>query len=88
MKAFAEDANQARSHSIRVMDNDSTRNFTLSEVIPATRKADKSRALEDTPHFETFLHALEYSRRQLLSHSRVSTVPNWSVRKALWMVSS
>jgi hypothetical protein len=72
MKAFAEDANQARSHSIRVMDNDSTRNFTLSEVIPATRKADKSRALEDTPHFETFLHALEYSRRQLLSQSGVS----------------
>jgi hypothetical protein len=72
MKAFAEDANQARSHSIRVMDNDSTRDFTLAEVVPAARNADKSRALEDAPHFETFLHALEYSRRRLLSQSGIS----------------
>ena len=72
MKAFAEDANHKRSYAIRVMDNDSTRNFTLSEVIPATRKADKPHALEDAPHFETFLHALEYSRRRLLSQSGVS----------------
>lgn len=72
MKAFAEDANHARSHSIRVMDNDSNRNFTLAEVIPAARKADKPRALEDAPHFETFLHALEYSRRRLLSQSGIS----------------
>ena len=54
------------------MDNDSTRDFTLAEVVPAARKADKSCALEDTPHFETFLHALEYSRRRLLSQSGVN----------------
>ena len=72
MKAFAEDANHARSHAIRVMDNDSTRNFTLAEVVPTARKADKPRALEDAPHFETFLHALEYSRRRLLSQSGIS----------------
>ena len=72
LKTFAEDANHARSHSIRVMDNDSARNFTLAEVIPAARKGDKPRALEDAPHFESFLHALEYSRRRLLSQSGIS----------------
>lgn len=71
MKAFAEDANRARSHSIRVMDNDSNRDFTLVEVIPAARKADKPLALENAPHFETFLHALEYIRRRLLSQSGI-----------------
>ena len=44
----------------------------MAEVVPAARKADKSCALEDTPHFETFLHALEYSRRRLLSQSGVN----------------
>ena len=72
MKAFTEDANLAHSHSIRVMDNDSSRDFTLAEVIPAARKADKPLALENAPHFETFLHALEYSRRRLLSQSGVN----------------
>ena len=67
MKEFAEKPEKARSHSIRVMDNDSSRDFTLAVV----NKAVTPSALKDTPHFETFLHALEYSRRQLLSKAGV-----------------
>ena len=58
MKMLADDPIRAKSHSVRVMDNDSSTNFTLAEV--------------GSPHFENFLHALEYSRRQLLSKAGVS----------------
>lgn len=58
MKTLADDPKRATSHSMRVMDNDSSTNFTLAE--------------DNTPHFENFLHALEYSRRQLLSKAGVS----------------
>ena len=57
MKKFADDPKLAKSHSMRVMDNDSKFNFTL--------------AVDHSPHFETFLHALEYSRWQLLSKAGV-----------------
>ena len=57
MKKLSDDPKRAKSHSMRVMDNDSRINFTL--------------AAENSPHFETFLHALEYSRRQLLSKAGV-----------------
>ena len=67
MKEFAEKPEKARIHSIRVMDNDSSRDFTLAAV----NKAINPSALKDTPHFETFLHALEYSRRQLLTKAGV-----------------
>ena len=67
MKEFAEKPEKAKSHSIRVMDNDSNRDFTLAAV----NKAVNPSALKDTPHFETFLHALEYSRRQLLTKAGV-----------------
>ena len=58
MKTLADDSKRAKNHSMRVMDNDSSTNFTLAE--------------DNTPHFENFLHALEYSRRQLLSKAGVS----------------
>ena len=87
MKTFAEDANHARSHSIRVMDNDNNRNFTLAEVVPVARKADKPRALEVLPisrpsfmRWNTVVAAC--------SHCRASSAPNWSARKVLWRVSS
>ena len=67
MKEFAEKPGKAKSHSIRVMDNDSSCDFTLAAV----NKAVNPSALKDTPHFETFLHALEYSRRQLLTKAGV-----------------
>lgn len=71
MKEFADKPALAHSHSIRVMDNDSTRDFTLSAVVPKTQRDTMPQALPDVPHFETFLHALEYSRRRLLSESGV-----------------
>ena len=67
LKEFAEKPGKAKSHSIRVMDNDSSCDFTLAAV----NKAVNPSALKDTPHFETFLHALEYSRRQLLTKAGV-----------------
>ena len=57
MKTLVDDPERVKSHSMRVMDNDSSSNFTLADV--------------DSPHFETFLHAMEYSRRQLLSKAGV-----------------
>ena len=68
MKEFAEKPDKARSHSIRVMDNDSNRDFTLASV----NKVVTPSRLKDTPHFETFLHALETGRRRLLSQQGVT----------------
>ena len=65
MKQMAEKPEKAKSHSIRVMDNDSNHDFTLAAVNRAVTPS----AMKDTPHFETFLHALEYSRRQLLAEA-------------------
>ena len=70
MKVLAERPGKARDQSIRVMDNDSTHDFTLAEVIPANRSA-HPKTLEDTSHYETFLHALESGRRRLLAQQGV-----------------
>ena len=72
MKMLADDPKCAKSHSVRVLDNDSRRDFTLAEVVPLEKKGVQPNKKNDSPHFETFLHALEYSRRQLLSESGVS----------------
>lgn len=68
MREFAEKPEKAKTHSIRVMDNDSTRDFKLAAVnhggIPT--------AMKDAPHFETFLHALETGRRRVLAQQGVS----------------
>ena len=67
MKNLAEHPGLARSHSIRVMDNDSNRDFTLAEVVPSARKGVMPCAMQGVPHFQTFYHALEYSRQRLFS---------------------
>lgn len=66
MKDFTNKPEKAKSHSVRVMDNECSRDFTLAEVVPADKSTNPT-ALEDTPHYETFLHALESGRRRLLA---------------------